>query len=193
MAETRSDAEEQGAWARPVSMRAGETVMALALLASAMFFVGLAALLPFGSVELPGPGFFPFALGSALGVLSLVILFLMRRKMDQGGETFLGHRNVLVAIASLVVVALSFEHADTYLPLGAFTAVLLILVARAALWRALLGASLGMVAVWAVFNQALGVRLPTAFACQPANSGRSSPLHFPRLRSRGARCPHSTT
>ena len=32
---------------------------------------------------------------------------------------------------------------------------------RAALWRVALGAILGMVAVWMVFQLALGVRLPT--------------------------------
>ena len=55
----------------------------------------------------------------------------------------------------------AFERADTYLTLGVFAAALLLLVARAALWRAVLGASLGMVAVWAVFRFGLGVRLPT--------------------------------
>jgi hypothetical protein len=37
---------------------------------------------------------------------------------------------------------------------------LLLLVARAAPWRVVLGATLGMVAVWLVFTLALGVRLP---------------------------------
>jgi hypothetical protein len=161
MAETRPDTNEQGAWARPVSTRAGEAATALALLAGAAFFVGLSSLLPFGEVGLPGPAFFPFALGIALGLLALTILFLRLRRPDDGEVTFVAHRNVLVAVGALVAVALAFEHADTYLLLGTFAAVLLVLVARAALWRALLGASLGMVAVWAVFNQALGVRLPT--------------------------------
>ncbi len=58
-------------------------------------------------------------------------------------------------------MAVSFEQADTYLVLGIFVASLLLLVARTGVWRALLGASLGMVLVWAVFALALGVRLPT--------------------------------
>ena len=40
-------------------------------------------------------------------------------------------------------------------------AVILLLVARASLWKVALGAVLGMIAVWAVFKLALGVRLPT--------------------------------
>lgn len=151
--------------------------MAVALLASAVFFVGLAALLPFGHVGLPGPGFFPFALGIALGILALLILFNTLRRAKDDEDTFLGHRNVLVAVFALIVVALAFEHADTYLLLGTFTAVLLVIVARASLWRALLGASLGMVAVWAVFNQALGVRLPISeFWSQIASVFSSAPL-----------------
>jgi len=158
--ETQSDAAEQGAWARPVSARLGEAIVALSLLASAVFFIWHAALLPFGRVSLPGPGFFPFALGIALGLLASVILFRTLWKASDGAEVYAGHRDVLVAIASLIGVALAFERADAYLILGAFAAVMLLLVARAALWRVALGASLGMVAVWAVFNQALGVRLP---------------------------------
>jgi Tripartite tricarboxylate transporter TctB family len=174
MAETRPDENNQGAWARPVSTRTGGAVMAVALLACAAFFVGLAALLPFGDIGLPGPAFFPFALGIALGILALLILFQTLRRADDGDETFVGHRNVLVATAALMLVALAFEHADTYLLLGTFAAVLLVLVARVSPWRALLGALLGMVAVWALFARALGVRLPTAEFWSEIASGLSS-------------------
>ncbi len=134
--------------------------MALALLASAVLFVWHAAGLPFGTVGLPGPAFFPFALGIALGTLALAILLFVRRMAAAGEQTFLGHRNVLVAIVALIGVAIAFEWADTYLTLGAFAAVLLLVIAGAGPWRAALGAILGMVAVWRVFYRALGVRLP---------------------------------
>ena len=136
--------------------------MALALFATAAFFIWHAALLPFGRVGLPGPGFFPFALGIVLGLLALVILSRALRRPDEGGVVFLGHRDVLIVLAALVGVAFAFERADTYVVLGVFAAVLLLLVARAAPWRVALGATLGMVAVWAVFGLALGVRLPAA-------------------------------
>jgi hypothetical protein len=160
MPETPSDAAGQGAWARPVSTRIGEAVTALAVLACAVFFVWHASLLPFGDVGLPGPGFFPFALAIVLGALALAILFHAWRTVDALEQIFLGHRDVLVAIVGLICVALAFERADTYLILGTFVATMLVLVGRTPLWRAVLGASLGMVAVWALFNRALGVRLP---------------------------------
>jgi Tripartite tricarboxylate transporter TctB family len=158
---TRSNAAEQGAWARPVPTRLGEALMALALFAAALFFVGYATLLPFGKLGLPGPGFFPFALGIVLGLLALAILYRVLRSANEGEAIFLGHRDVLIVLAALASVAMAFERADTYVVLGVFTAVLLLLVARVALWQVVLGATLGMVAVWAVFGLTLGVRLPS--------------------------------
>ena len=95
--------------------------MAAALLATAVFFVWQAAFLPFGGVGLPGPGFFPFALGVVLGLLALAILFLSVRG-EEGETVYLGHRNVLVVLAALAGVAFAFERADTYLVLGSFMA-----------------------------------------------------------------------
>lgn len=159
--ETQSEAAEQGAWARPVSARGGEVITALALLAIAVFFVSQSWYLPFGRVALPGPGFFPFVLGLALGLLALAILFRTLRATDAGEVVFIGHRDVLIALAALSGVAFAFDRADSYLALGTFAATLLLLVARAPLWRVVLGTTLGMLGVWVVFKVALGVRLPT--------------------------------
>jgi hypothetical protein len=159
--ETQPDAAGQGAWARPVPIRTGEILVAAALSAVAAFFVWQAALLDFGRVGLPGPGFFPFALGIALALASVLILYVAVRMPAKGEAVFLGHRDVLVVMVALAGMASAFEQADTYLVLGVFVTVLLLLVARTTVWRTLLGASLGMVLVWAVFSVALGVRLPT--------------------------------
>lgn len=134
--------------------------MAVALLATGVFFASQAVLLDFGTTGLPGSGFFPFVLGIALVLVSAVILYGALRPPDQGETVYLGHRNVVVVLVALSVMAFAFERADTYLVLGVFVAALLLIVARTTLWRGLLGASLGMVAVWVVFYFALGVRLP---------------------------------
>ncbi len=155
-----ANAEEQGAWARPVSSRRGEIAMSVALLATAVFFVSQAAVLPFGGVGLPGPGFFPFALGTALGLLALTILYRSVRS-EEGETVYFGHRDVLIVLAALAGLAFAFERADTYLVLGSFMAVVLLLVARSSPWKVALGAILAMIAVWAIFKLALGVRLPT--------------------------------
>jgi hypothetical protein len=155
-----SDAEEQGAWARPVSSRRGEIAMSVALLATAVFFVSQAAVLPFGGIGLPGPGFFPFALGAALGLLALAILYRSVRGKE-GEIVYLGHRDVLIALAALAGLAFAFERADTYLVLGSFMAVVLLLVARSSPWKVAFGVIVTTIAVWAVFKLALGLRLPT--------------------------------
>jgi hypothetical protein len=158
---TSNDNDEQGAWARPVSARLGGLIGGLALLAAGAFFAGFATLLPFGRIGSPGPGFFPFILGIALGALALGILFHTWRSPGDASSLFVGHRDVLLAVAGLAGVAYAFEKVDSYVALGAFAAFLLLFVARAAPWRAALGAVLGMVAVWLFFGVALGLRLPT--------------------------------
>ncbi len=134
--------------------------MALVLLGIGAFFMAFSLPLQFGRVGLPGPGFFPFALGIGLGICAVGLLYRALRDTIDVEAVFVGHRDVLIALAALMGVATGFEQADSYIVLGLFAAVLLIFIARAALWRVVLGAVLGMVAVWAVFRWALGVRLP---------------------------------
>jgi Tripartite tricarboxylate transporter TctB family len=155
------EADEQAAWGRPVSTRVGEIVMAVALLATAVFFIWQSLLLPFGGVGLPGPGFFPFALGIALAVFAIAVLYVAATDVDLMAKVFLGHRDVLVVVAALLGVAFAFERADSYLVLGAFTAVLLLVLAKTTLVRVVMGAVFGMVLVWLLFRVGLGVRLPT--------------------------------
>jgi hypothetical protein len=168
----------QGAWARPVSARLGGVIAGLAFLAAGAFFAGFATLLPFGRVGLPGPGFLPFALGTALGVLALAILFHVRKEPSDAPAVFIGHRDVLAAIAGLIAIAFAFERVDSYVALGAFAAFLLLFVAHAALWRVMLGAVLGMVAVWLFFGMALGLRLPTGEFWQEMQELVSTALPF---------------
>jgi hypothetical protein len=157
------EAEEQGAWARPVSAHAGEIVVALALLATAGFFVGMSLLLPFGRVGLPGPGFFPFALGIVLAVLALAILvYTLVHGVERTKIVFLGHRDALITFAALIGISTAFEEVDSYLALGIFVIVLLVFIARTTLPRAVIGAVLGMIGVWLFFRLALGVRLPAS-------------------------------
>jgi hypothetical protein len=178
---TPPEADEQGAWARPVPVRLGEAVLALALVGTGLFFAWQASYLDFGRVGLPGPGFFPFALGIALASIALAVLYARPQAGDEVERVFLGHRNVLVTLAALAGAALAFERLGAYVTLGVFAAAMLLLVARTSLWRALLGAALGMVAVWLFFGIALGVRLPDgtvweqiadAFAALPPSDQR---------------------
>jgi hypothetical protein len=145
------EADEQGAWGRPVSARLGEIAMAVALLATGGFFIWQSAQLQFGSVALPGPGFFPLVLGIALALFSLAVLYAAAVGTDAAAKVFLGHRDVLVVMAALIGVALAFEQADSYVVLGLFVATLLLALANTSFVRIVLGAVLGLVLVWVVF------------------------------------------
>ena len=153
-------AAQEGPWALPLPNRVGEMLMAAAILGAAVFFIWQSLYLPFGGVGLPGPGFFPFALGVVLAAFAVAIFARVMREPD-GDPVHLGHRDVLVVFAALVGVALTFESLGSYASLGAFVAILLLVIARSALWRIALGTGLGMVAVWVVFKILLGVQLPT--------------------------------
>lgn len=116
--------------------------------------------MPFGGFELPGPGFFPLILSVFLvGFAAITGTGLVCSRAD-GTKIALGHRDVLVAVASLVAVPLLFETLGTYLTLGTFTAVLLILIGRVSVLRAALASVLGMLAVWYFFKVLLGLQLP---------------------------------
>jgi hypothetical protein len=133
--------------------------MAAAILGAAVFFIWQSLYLPFGGIKLPGPGFFPFALGVVLAGFALAIFARVVRE-PAGDPVHFGHRDVLVVFAALIGVALTFEQLGTYVSLGAFVAILLLTLAGSALWRIALGTGLGMVAVWVVFKILLGVQLP---------------------------------
>src|SRR5262245_15013615 len=153
-------AEAEGAWARPVPARLGETLVAVALLGAGAFFIWQSTGVPFGGVHQPGPGFFPLTLGVALCVLATAVLVRASGGGTRSETIYLGHRNVLVAFTALLAAATAFERLGAYLTLGALATILLFALARLALWRAALSATAGVVAVWALFKVLLGVQLP---------------------------------
>jgi putative tricarboxylic transport membrane protein len=148
-----------GAWR--VSVRQGGFAAATALLLTGLFFAWQSVSMSFGDFGVPGPGFFPFALGIALCVIAVAILIETARAPDAAAPPVeLGHRDVVVVFAALVGVTLGFERLGAYVSLGLFMAALLVVVAHVHWTRALLAAVVTAVAVWLVFKLALGVQLP---------------------------------
>jgi hypothetical protein len=144
-----------------VSLRRGRIATALALCVLGLAFALAALELDFGSVGLPGPGFFPFVLGVLLAGFSAVAAVGAMRNPDGRDETVaLGHRDVIIALLALVGVALAFEPLGALLTLGLFAAALLVLVGRVSLPLAALAAVIGMLAVWYFFKVLLGLQLP---------------------------------
>jgi hypothetical protein len=142
------------------SPRYGGLVAAVFLAAAAVFFIAHAALLPEGSPKVPGPGFFPLALGIVLLILCVVVALGVWREERTGEAVEFGHRNVALTVLLLLIIPVTFESAGAYLTLGAFSFVMLTVVARLRVLRALAGTSGAMVATWYVFHEVLGVQLP---------------------------------
>ena len=130
------------------------------LAAVGVLFVWQAALLDLGNVALPGPGFFPLVLGAALTIFATVIgVEGWRTSTSQTVE--LGHRDVAIVIAALLVVPLIFELLGANITLGLLGVLLLVLIGRVPLPLAIAAAGLGMAACWYFFQVLLGLQLPS--------------------------------
>jgi len=146
----------------PVALgeRRGGTIVAGMLVAVGVFFLWQGALLDFGTLARPGPGFFPVLLGVAIAAFAATIGFAHWRSPAAGTVEF-GHRDVLISVAALLAVPLMFEPLGAYLTLGLFGTTMLVLIARIPLLPAIAAAAAGMVACWYFFQQLLGLQLPT--------------------------------
>jgi hypothetical protein len=138
---------------RIFSQRRGGMLVAATLAVAGAIFAWQAAQLDVGNIDLPGPGFFPLALGVLLVIFCVAIGVDYWRQPER--ETIeLGHRDVLLVIAALLAVPLLFE------PLGALPTLGLVLVARVRIPLAIAAAALGMAACWYFFQVLLGLQLP---------------------------------
>jgi hypothetical protein len=162
MAEERTGPAQLRSWLPwSIEGRAGGLAVAGVLLATGLLFAWQASLLDFGSVGLPGPGFFPFLLGAALAGICAVILVKRAAYTAGDGNIELGHRDVLIAFAALMVIPIAFEPLGAYLTLGLFSTVLLTFIGRVHPFFAALAAAFGMAFVWYGFNVLLGLQLPS--------------------------------
>jgi hypothetical protein len=143
-----------------VDERRGALVAAALLVLTGLLFAWQAALLDFGRLGLPGPGFFPFVLGLALAGLAVAVVAGRVRQHGHHSVVEIGHRDVLIAFAALLSVAIAFELLGAYLTLGIFCVVLLALIAKVRLVYAGPAAAAGMALVWYFFKVLLGLQLP---------------------------------
>jgi Tripartite tricarboxylate transporter TctB family len=143
-----------------VSARRGGLLAAGALVLTGLFFAWQSLYLDFGDFGLPGPGFFPFALGVVLVAFAAAIIIETARADKQEEAVELGHRDVMIAFAAMLAVPLLFEPLGAYLTLGLFCVVLLVLIGKVHPLRAVIGAAIGMAGVWYFFKVLLGLQLP---------------------------------
>jgi putative tricarboxylic transport membrane protein len=160
----KSAPRERRAFPWLIGARRGGLLTAGALALIGIVFAWQAALLDLGHVGLPGPGFFPLALGLLLVVFSAAIAlegWLSSTKESAEGEPLeFGHPQVLITLAALLAVPILFEPLGGLIALGLMTAVLLVFLARVPPLLAVVWSALGMAASWYLFGELLGVRLP---------------------------------
>jgi hypothetical protein len=145
---------------RTINTRRGGIWIAVALGVAGLVLASQAVPLDFGTIEMPGPGFIPLILSLLTVALAATIGFREWRQADCGETVELGHRDVLIVLAAMLLVPLLFEPLGAYVTLGLFGAVLLVLVARTSLVIAGISAVVGMAACWYFFQVALGLQLP---------------------------------
>lgn len=144
-----------------VNARRGGIFVAGVLAAVGLLFIWQASLIDLGDFDLPGPGFFPLALGIIVFALAVVTGVRLWAATAETEPVALGHRDVLLVLVALLVVPLVFETLGALITLGLFGAALLVLLARCPLWLAGASAVVAMAACWYFFQVALGLQLPT--------------------------------
>jgi hypothetical protein len=146
---------------RTVSARRGGIFIAAVLAVIGLVFVWQASFIDLGDFALPGPGFFPLALGVIVFGLAAVTGARLWAGPADGEPVGFGHRDVLIVFAGLLAVPLLFDTFGAWITLGLFGTALLMLIARCSLWLASLSAVLAMAACWYFFQVTLGLQLPT--------------------------------
>jgi hypothetical protein len=164
---------ERRAFPWRIGARPAGLLMAGALALTGIIFAWQAALLDLGQVGLPGPGFFPLVLALLLAIFSAAIAlegWLSSAKdgaKDRAKETAkdepleFGHPQVLITFVALLAVPILFEPLGALIALGLLSAVLLVFIARLSPLLAIVWSAVGMAASWYLFEELLGVRLPT--------------------------------
>jgi putative tricarboxylic transport membrane protein len=144
---------------RAVPAWCGDALIGLAIATGGAVLAVLAWPIPRGEVGNPGPGFLPLVLGLLLIVLGLACAVLAVRAREMT-PTALGSNKMLICIVAVGVAALAFIPLGFIVTMTVFLAVLFRALGSIPWWRAALSAAAATVALWLVFDQALGVRLP---------------------------------
>jgi len=156
----QSASRERRAFPWLIGARCGGFIVAGAIALTGLVFAWQAARLDLGQLGLPGPGFFPLALGLLLVLFSGAIAFQGWLAPIKDEPLEFGHPQVLVTLAALLAVPILFEPLGALIALGLLSVALLVFIARVSPVLAVLWSALGMAACWYLFQELLGVRLP---------------------------------
>jgi hypothetical protein len=142
-----------------IKPRTGELCIAAVLLAIAAFVIFEGMRMPFGTLALPGPGYFPIILAVILAAVSVGLLF---RKPERSEPVELFHAKGLVTIAAVAAAAVLFEWIGAIPTFGLFLAALFYLLGDARWWIAVVLGAAGASLTWLLFVHLLQLQLPGA-------------------------------
>jgi putative tricarboxylic transport membrane protein len=137
-----------------------------AFVPAVFFFISLwicleAMQVPFGSVRMPGAGFFPLLLGVTLGVLSLVLLAMnLCGEAGEVTQVTQSRPEILYLIGTMFASVWLFERAGYLLTMALFLGVTMKLLAKTRLPVAVIIALMGSVASYLLFDHVLMIVLP---------------------------------
>jgi hypothetical protein len=140
-----------------ISPRTGELCIAGVLLALAAFVIVEGTRMPVGTWALPGPGYFPIALGIILAAVSVALLL---RRPEQTENVELFHSNGLITIGAIAGAAFLFERIGAIPAFGLFLAALFYLLGEARWWSAIALGATGAGLTWLLFVYLLQLQLP---------------------------------
>jgi len=140
---------------------------------SALLGVAIAVGICFGSIKLslgeyhkPGPGFFPFLLGSALGAISILIFFQTFKKMTvDEGKPFWPNPQRSLKMTYILIALILYALAMNYLGFPLSTLLFLGFLLKAVepqRWSVVLsGSILGTIFFYGVFQYWLDIPFPS--------------------------------
>lgn len=142
-----------------VPSRMGEAALSLVLAGLGAAVAVGGARMPLGTLSLPGPGFFPLALGVLLGVAGVAWSAVT---LARGGSdpVSLGGWRPWSTLAVLAAAALAFEPVGAPLTLALMLAALFRILGDLGLARALAYGVVASAVAYLVFTRLLGVGLP---------------------------------
>ena len=137
------------------------SVVAAVFLLTGVWICIEALQVPFGSLRMPGAGFFPLVLGVTLSALALILFALgwTSREVDSG-RMWLDTPDVLYVTGILVLAAWLFERVGFLIAMGVFLAVSIKVLGRGRWLTALATAVIGSVTSYWVFVRLLQISLP---------------------------------
>jgi hypothetical protein len=121
--------------------------------------------LKLGTINAPGPGFFPLSAGLVMLILSLVALFQSVRKKIKEEKTPRQEQprwwNIVIILAAIAAFALSLEKTGLLINTFLFVCLLLKIVEPQSWKTAILGGLLTAVAANVVFNVIFRAQIPS--------------------------------